>query len=91
MKNNKIFLLFKWLVMFFFILEARVRRSICIPNPCKNSGYCTITGTSTGNYTCSCAGGWKGANCVGMSTDLGISLDGVTSRFFPQQISLNIF
>ncbi|CAB3984315.1 fibropellin-1-like isoform X2, partial [Paramuricea clavata] len=44
--------------------EARIRRNICLPNPCQNGGFCTITGTSTGNYTCSCAAGWKGGNCV---------------------------
>ncbi|XP_028405966.1 neurogenic locus notch homolog protein 1-like isoform X2 [Dendronephthya gigantea] len=44
--------------------EARIRHSICVPNPCKNGGFCSITGTSTGNYTCSCASGWKGSTCV---------------------------
>ena len=30
------------------------------PNPCQNGGSCVA---STGGYTCSCTGGWAGANC----------------------------
>ncbi|XP_062575528.1 uncharacterized protein LOC134237456 [Saccostrea cucullata] len=32
----------------------------CSPNPCQNSGTCSVSGSS---YTCTCSSGWSGTNC----------------------------
>ena len=33
----------------------------CVPNPCGNGATCTNV---LGDYTCTCAPGWKGVNCT---------------------------
>lgn len=36
----------------------------CSPNPCGNGGSCQLDDNIQGGYTCMCADGFTGANCM---------------------------
>ena len=38
--------------------------SSCSPNPCVNGGSCLLDDSSQGGYTCTCAEGYTGVNCM---------------------------
>ena len=45
----------------------------CSPNPCNNGGRCQLDDNVEGGYSCTCANGYTGVNCI---EDVDECLDG---------------
>ena len=57
----------------------------CNPNPCKNSGVCTLDDEFVGGYKCSCRQGYQGTNCEEDSNEC---LDGKCVWYLTKEIDI---